>query len=122
MAQSTQRIFFASKASRLRWVLLGLLVAFGFSADFLLERDISKQVRRAWLDACVRSLPLGVCEQRARSHHSGCFEPAYTSMVFTFGRQRWESFELMNYEACMNRVEPPGVSESGSESPTTIGI
>lgn len=106
-----QSIFFASKASKVRWVILALIVGFGFSADFLLARDIGKQVRHSWLDSCVRSIPLGTCEGRAESHHAGCFDSAYTSMIFTFGRERWESFELMDYEACMNRNASPRIGE-----------
>jgi hypothetical protein len=104
----SRSIFFATHASKLRWTVLALLVGLGFSADFLLERSIQGQVREAWLEACDQSLSPSLCERRTDTHHSRCFDLAYTSMIFTFGRQRWESFELIDYEACMNRDEAPG--------------
>ncbi len=104
-------IFFASKSSRLRWIVLALLVGSAFSIDHLLSRDIGKQVKRTWIDSCAQSQLLNKCEQRTVSHHSGCFESAYRSMIFTFGRDRWESFKLLDYEACMNRSAPPVADE-----------
>lgn len=107
-------VLFASKASRLRWVMLALIVAVAFSFDHLLQRDIRAQVAKAWLDSCVQTIALGQCEGRVATHHVGCFDLAYTSMIFTFGRDRWESFRLVDYEACMNRDAPPSGSTPGA--------
>ena len=106
----SDKVVFGSKGSRLRWGILASIVVFAMGADYLLKRDIREQVRSAWLEACVQALPRATCEARARSHHSECFAPAYRSMMFTFGRDRWESFNLMDYEACMNRPTPPPTS------------
>jgi hypothetical protein len=97
-----KQVVLATKSSQLRWLILILIVACAFSADYWLTRDISGQVRSAWVDACEESITRQVCEERSQSHHSGCFDLAYTSMIFSLGRARWESFMLIDYESCMN--------------------
>lgn len=87
----------------MRWSVLALIVVCGFSVEYLLKRDISKQISQAWADACAESLSTRVCVERVADHHGDCFGLAYTSMIFTFGRERWDSFKLIDYEACMNR-------------------
>jgi hypothetical protein len=101
----SSKVVLATKSSRLRWLILAVIVVSAFSLDYFLQRDISNKVRAAWHDACVQSLSDRLCEDRIKSHHPECFKLAYTSMIFTLGRSRWESFELINYEACMNRDE-----------------
>lgn len=96
-------IFLASKASRLRWAMLAIIVASAFSVDYFLKRDISGKVSNAWVTACDESKTTVACLERVASHHSECFDLAYESMMLTFGRNRWESFKLLDYEACMNR-------------------
>lgn len=96
-------IILASKASRLRWAMLAIIVACAFSVDYFLKRDISGKVSEAWITACDESKTTVACLERVATHHSGCFDLAYESMMFTFGRDRWESFRLLEYEACMNR-------------------
>ena len=110
----SRSIVFGSKASRLRWAILVVIVAFGFSADFLLKRDIGAKVNSAWLESCAQSLAMAQCEERLGTHHAGCFNLAYTSMIFTFGRERWESFRLIDYEACMNRDAQPDGGAPGA--------
>lgn len=100
-----KQIILATKSSQLRWLILILIVGCAFSADYVLKREISGQVRGAWEAACQESLTAQACETRSHSHHPGCFELAYTSMIFTLGRERWESFMLIDYEACMNHDE-----------------
>jgi len=104
-------IFFASRTSRLRWLVLALIVACAFSIDYLLKRDISTKVSEVWVAACDESMTTMACLDRVSTHHDDCFELAYESMIFTFGRKRWESFKLLEYEACMNRVRSQGVSD-----------
>ncbi len=99
----SKRIVLASKGSILRWSVLALIVGSGFSVEYLLKRDISNQVSAAWADACAESLSTQICVERVATHHGDCFGLAYTSMIFTFGRERWNSFKLIDYEACMNR-------------------
>ena len=99
----SKRIVLASKGSILRWSVLALIVVCGFSVEYLLKRDISKQISGAWADACAESFSIRVCVERVATHHGDCFGVAYTSMIFTFGRERWDSFKLIDYEACMNR-------------------
>ncbi|MGR9090409.1 MAG: hypothetical protein ACU85U_07505 [Gammaproteobacteria bacterium] len=96
-------IFLASKASRLRWAVLAIIVASAFSVDYFLKRDISGKVSEAWVSACDESRTTVACLERIATHHPRCFGLAYESMMFTFGRNRWESFRLLDYEACMNR-------------------
>ncbi|MFT4561934.1 MAG: hypothetical protein ACI9BW_001677 [Gammaproteobacteria bacterium] len=119
MSQSS-KVVLATKSSRLRWVILVVIVGFAFSADYLLTRDISSKVRTAWQDACMESVTDRLCESRVISHHSGCFQLAYTSMIFALGRSRWESFELINYEACMNREEAPVIDSEQAEQLKSI--
>lgn len=107
-------IFLASKASRLRWAVLAVIVASAFSVDYFLKRDISGKVGDAWVTACDESKTTVACLERVATHHPRCFDLAYRSMMFTFGRNRWESFKLLEYEACMNR-DP-------AASPPEIGI
>ena len=105
-------IFLASKASRLRWTVLAVIVGCAFSVDYFLERDISGKVSDAWLQACDESKTTVACLERIATHHPGCFDLAYESMMFTLGRNRWESFKLLEYEACMNRdraAQPPEI-------------
>ncbi len=99
----SKKIVLASKGSILRWSVLALIVICGFSVEYLLKRDINKQVGAVWMSACAESLSTLVCAGRVATHHRGCFDLAYTSMIFTFGRERWDSFKLIDYEACMNR-------------------
>lgn len=101
-----QSIIFASKASRLRWLVLAVIVGCAFSVNYFLKREISGQVSDVWLSACDESESTVTCMGRVETHHEKCFARSYTSMIFTFGRQRWESFKLLDYEACMNRDEP----------------
>jgi len=101
-----QNIFLASRASRLRWFMLAVIVASALSVDYLLSREISKQVSDAWLTACDESKSTVACLGRIETHHDRCFDLAYSSMILTFGRRRWESFKLNEYEACMNRDDP----------------
>ena len=103
-------VVLATKSSQLRWIILIIIVGFAFSADFLLKRSISAKVQGAWETACVDAMTDEACRRRSQSHHSGCFDLAYTSMVFTLGRDRWESFMLIDYEACMNHDEGAGRS------------
>ncbi|MDA0824135.1 MAG: hypothetical protein O3C28_17190 [Proteobacteria bacterium] len=103
----SSKVILATRSSRLRWLILAVIVVSAFSLDYFLQRDISSKVRAAWHDACVQSLSNRLCEYRVNSHHAECFKLAYTSMIFTLGRSRWESFELINYEACMNSDETP---------------
>jgi hypothetical protein len=98
-----QNILFASKASRLRWIVLAAIVASAFSIDFLLKREVSSKVSDAWIAACDDTKSTVACLGRVETHHPKCFELAYSSMIMTFGRTRWESFKLLDYEACMNR-------------------
>ena len=100
-----KQVVLATKSSQLRWLILILIVGFAFSADYFLKRQITGQVHSAWLAACQESMTEQACRTRAHSHHQGCFDLAYTSMIFTLGRSRWESFMLIDYEACMNHDE-----------------
>ena len=99
----SKRVILGSKGSSLRWLVLGLIIVLAFSIDALLKRDVNKQIRLAWMAACAENLDAELCEQRIIRNHDGCFDLAYTSMIFTFGRDRWDSFKLIDYEACMNR-------------------
>jgi hypothetical protein len=109
------KVVLATKSSRLRWVILAVIVVSAFSMDYLLQRNISKEVRTAWHDACGQSVSDQLCENRVNSHHAGCFELAYTSMIFSLGHSRWESFELIDYEACMNRAEAPVIDSEQAD-------
>ena len=100
---NSNKIVLATKSSQIRWLILAVIVVFAFSADYLLQRDIRTQVRQAWLVACAESMSPQRCEARVETHQDVCFDGAYTSMIFTLGRSRWESFKLIDYESCMNR-------------------
>jgi len=120
LMSKSRSIFFATHASKLRWTVLALLVGVAFSVDIFMERSIREQVRESWVNACDQSLSLALCERRTDTHHVKCFELAYTSMIFTFGRQRWESFKLLDYEACMNRDD--ALSDGMPASGPVVGI
>lgn len=117
---NSKGVILASKASKLRWIVLAIIVGFGFSADFLLKRDVSSQVSDAWFASCSKLLAAEKCQARVQSQHAACFDLAYTSMIFTFGRERWESFKLLDYEACMNRDKPQ--DQPGSPTRNSVEI
>ena len=93
--------------------MLAIIVASAFSVDYFLRRDISGKVSEAWIAACDESKTTMACLDRIATHHAGCFDIAYESMIFTFGRKRWESFRLLEYEACMNREQAASSPELG---------
>ena len=99
------------RLSFMRWLVVGSIVASIFLADYFLQREISAQVADAWAEACIDTLSASVCGARIDSHHQGCFEPAYSSMLFRFGKSRAEALDIENYENCMSTSFEPSLAE-----------
>ena len=84
-----------------RFLVIIVIVATIFLADYFLKEDVSDEVAKAWTEACQARLSNLSCQDRMRVMHKQCFADAYTSMMLTFGQNRWQSFQLTQYEDCM---------------------
>ena len=103
------------RLSLMRWLVVGSIILSVFLVDFFLQKEISSTVSEAWSEACISQISAAGCIARVDSHHDGCFEASYSSMLLRFGGSRWESLEIENYEACMGETPITEPASQGTD-------
>jgi hypothetical protein len=89
------------RLSVMRVLVVGTIISIVFLADHFLRKNVSIEVSDAWYEACTSGTSAAACLGRVGSHHDRCFAPSYSSMLMRFGKSRWDSLKIEEYENCM---------------------